>query len=113
MKFSQREVDGVVILDVKGKVQGGPEAETFRDLFRSLIKEGKKNVIINLKEVDWISSTGIGIMIRGYKTVREAGGDLVMVHVGERTQQVFNVLRLEHIFKIMDSEEEAVSYLNG
>ena len=110
MKYSQRELDGFVVLDLKGKLTGGPEAETFRDLFKTLVNEGKNKIIINLKDVDWISSTGIGIMIRGYKTVREAGGDFIMVRVGERTKQVFNVLRLEHIFKIMETEEDAAAH---
>lgn len=113
MKYGQREVDGIVVLDLKGKLTGGPEAETFRDLFRKLVADGKTNVIINLKEVDWIASTGIGILIRGYQTVREAGGDFIMVHVGDRTQQIFNVLRLEHIFKIMETEEEALAHFKA
>lgn len=108
MKFSQREVDGVVVLDLKGKLQGGPEAEQFRDLFKSLVDEGKINVILNLKDVEWIASTGIGIMMRGYKTIQEAGGQFVLAHVGERTQQIFNVLRLPDIFDILGTEEEAL-----
>ena len=108
MKFSKREVDGVVVLDLKGKLQGGPEAEQFRDLFKALVDEGKTNVIINLKEVEWIASTGIGIMMRGYKTIKEANGQFVLAHVGERTQQIFNVLRLPDIFEILDTEQEAL-----
>jgi len=83
----------------------------FRDLFRSLVQRGKKYVIINLGEVEWISSTGIGILIRGYKTIREAGGDFVLVRLGERTQQVFNVLRLDRIFVVLADEDEAVAYI--
>lgn len=116
MKYSQRNVegvDGVVAIDVKGKLTGGPEAETFRELFKNLVNEGKLKVIVNLKDVDWISSTGIGIMIRGYKTIKEAGGEFIMVNVGERTQQVFNVLRLQHIFQILKTEEEAVKQFRG
>jgi anti-anti-sigma factor len=75
------------------------------------VQQGKKYVIINLRDVEWISSTGIGILIRGYKTVRESGGDLVVIRVAERTQQVFNILRLDHIFKIVGDEDEAVKYL--
>ena len=111
MKFSQREYMGYPVLDLKGKLTGGPEAETFRDIFKGLVQQGKEYVIINLRDVEWISSTGIGILIRGYKTVREAGGDFVIVRVGERTQQVFNVLRLDQIFKIVADEDEAVKYL--
>ncbi|UCG53452.1 MAG: STAS domain-containing protein [Candidatus Latescibacterota bacterium] len=110
MKFSQRDYEGYVTLDLKGKLTGGPEAETFRDLFKSLVQQDKKHVIINLRDIEWISSTGIGILIRGYKTVREAGGEFVIVRVGERTQQVFNVLRLDHIFKIAANEDEAVEF---
>jgi len=100
-------MEKTVVIELKGKLTGGPEAEEFRDLFKGFINDGRTQVVINLKDVDWIASTGIGILIRGYKTVREAGGDVILVHVGERTQQVFNVLRLEHIFRIMETEEEA------
>ena len=110
MKFSQREHQGYVTLDMKGKLTGGPEAETFRDLFKTLVQQGKTQVIINLRDIEWISSTGIGILIRGEKTVREAGGDFVIVRVGDRTQQVFNVLRLDHIFMIVADEDEAVKH---
>jgi len=111
LKVSRRDIDAAVVLDVKGQLTGGPEAETFRDLFKAIVDEGHKNVIVNLKDVDWISSTGIGIMIRGYKTVREAGGHFILVRVGERTQQIFNVLRMHDIFQILATEEQAVEFL--
>ena len=111
MKVKRRDVKDAVVLDVKGQLTGGPEAETFRELFRSIVGEGKKNVIVNLKDVDWISSTGIGIMIRGYKTIREADGHFILVHVGERTKQIFNVLRLYDIFKILETEEQALEFI--
>ena len=85
----------------------------FRDLFRSLVQRGKKFLIINLAGVEWISSTGIGILIRGYKTVREAGGDFVLVRAGERTEQVFNVLRLDRIFTVLADEDAAAEYLDN
>ena len=113
MKVNRRDLDSAVVLDLKGQLTGGPEAEKFRDLFRSIVEEGKKNVIVNLKDVDWISSTGIGIMIRGYKTVKEADGHFILVHVGERTHQIFNVLRLYDIFKILDTEEQAVEFISN
>ncbi len=108
MKFSQRDVEGAVTIDIRGKLTGGPEAEVFRELFKTLVDQDKKNVILNLKDVDWIASTGIGIMIRGYKTIVEAGGRFILVNVGERTQQIFNVMRLYDIFEIVDTEEEAI-----
>ncbi len=113
MKFSRRDVEGAVAIDIKGKLTGGPEAETFREMFKDLVETGQKDVILNLKEVDWIASTGIGIMIRGYKTIAEAGGRFILVNVGERTQQVFNVMRLYDIFEILDTEEEAIKSIAG
>jgi anti-sigma B factor antagonist len=113
VKVNRRDLDSGVVLELKGQLTGGPEAEKFRDLFRSIVEEGKKNVIINLKEVDWISSTGIGIMIRGYKTIKEADGQFVLIHVGERTHQIFNVLRLYDIFKILDTEEQALEFVSN
>jgi anti-anti-sigma factor len=112
LKYSQREVGGAVILDMKGKFQGGPEAEDFRDLFKGLVADGKTNVVLNLKNIEWIASTGIGIMMRAYKTIQEAGGHFVLCHVGERTQQIFNVLRLPDIFEIVETEEEALSRID-
>ena len=113
MKFNKRNVEGAVTIDIRGKLTGGPEAEEFRDMFKGLVEEGQKNVILNLKEVDWIASTGIGIMIRGYKTICEAGGRFILVNVGERTEQVFNVMRLYDIFEILDTEEEAIKRIAG
>ena len=111
MRVNRRDLDNAVVLELKGQLTGGPEAEKFRDLFRSIVDEGKKNVIVNIKDVDWISSTGIGIMIRGYKTVKEADGHFILVHVGERTHQIFNVLRLYDIFKILETEEQALEFI--
>lgn len=111
MKVNRRDLDSAVVLDLKGQLTGGPDAEKFRDLFKALVDEGQKNIVVNLKDVDWISSTGIGIMIRGYKTIREANGHFVLVRVGERTQQIFNVLRLYDIFKILETEEQALEYI--
>lgn len=108
MKFKKRDVDGGVAVDLKGKLTGGPEAETFRELFKKIVEDGHKNVVVNLKDVEWISSTGIGILMRGYKSIKEADGRFVLAHVGERTQQIFNVLRLHDIFEIVDKEEDAL-----
>ena len=113
MRVNRRDLDNAVVLELKGQLTGGPEAEKFRDLFRSIVDEGKKNVIVNIKDVDWISSTGIGIMIRGYKTVKEANGHFILVHVGERTHQIFNVLRLYDIFKILETEEQALEFIEN
>ena len=110
MKITQEELFGAVVLERKGKLTGGPEAETFRNIFKSLLDEGKKNIIIDLKRVDWINSTGLGILISGYTSVRKAGGDLVLCHVGDRIDSILYVTKLNLLFQSFDSKEDAAEY---
>ena len=111
MKIQQKEVSGAAVLELNGKLTGGPEAETFRNLFKTLVEEGKKNIIINLKKVDWINSTGLGILISGYTSVRKAGGDLVLCNVGDRIDSILYVTKLNLLFQVFDNEEDAAEYL--
>jgi anti-sigma B factor antagonist len=109
LKINQREAYGAIILDLDGKLTGGPDAETFRNIFKNLINEGKKNIIVNLEKVSWINSTGLGILISGYTSVRKGGGDLVLIHVGDRIESILYVTKLNLLFNTYDSEEEAVN----
>lgn len=111
MKINQREVYGAVVLDLQGKLTGGPEAETFRTIFKNLISEEKKKIIVNLEKVSWINSTGLGILISGYTTVRRAGGDLVLTHVSDRIESILYVTKLNLLFKAFETEEEALKSL--
>jgi anti-sigma B factor antagonist len=108
LKINQREIDGAVVLDLNGKLTGGPDAETFREVFKSLIDQDKKNIIVNLEKVSWINSTGLGILISGYTSVRRGGGDLVVIHASDRIESILYVTKLNLLFKSFESEEEAV-----
>lgn len=108
MKINQRETYGAVVLDLDGKLTGGPDAETFRNIFKNLINEGKKNIIVNLEKVSWINSTGLGILISGYTSVRKGGGDLILTNVGDRIESILYVTKLNLLFNTFDSEEEAI-----
>jgi len=110
VKVQQRELHGAVILELNGKLTGGPEAETFRSLFKTLAAEGKRNIIVNLKKVDWINSTGLGILIAGYSSLRTAGGDLVLCNVGDRIESILYVTKLNLLFLAFDSEEAAAEH---
>lgn len=113
MKVQQRELSGVVILAVNGKLTGGPEAEAFRGIFKSLVAEGKKQIVVDLKKVDWINSTGLGILIAGYSSLRTAGGDLVLCNVGDRIESILYVTKLNLLFQAFDSEEAAVEHFKS
>ncbi|UCH84766.1 MAG: STAS domain-containing protein [Candidatus Latescibacterota bacterium] len=111
MKVNQKEIYGAVVLELQGKLTGGPEAETFRNIFKELMNSGKKNIIVNLKKVDWINSTGLGILISGYTSVRKAGGDLVLCNVGDRIDSILYVTKLNLLFQSFENEEDAAEHL--
>jgi len=109
LKITQREVGNAVVLDLNGKLTGGPDAETFREVFKSLIDRDKKNIVVNLEKVSWINSTGLGILISGYTSVRRGGGDLVIMHASDRIESILYVTKLNLLFKSYESEESALS----
>jgi anti-sigma B factor antagonist len=109
VRIESREKNGIVILDLKGKLMGGPDAETFKTAFHKLLEMGSKRVVVNLHGVDWINSTGMGILISGYTTMRRGGGDLKLLHVSDRIQSILYVTKLNLIFKCFENEDEAVS----
>ena len=108
MRVLTRERDGITILELQGKLMGGPDADTFRGIVHDLIEQGSKRVVIDLKGVSWINSTGVGILITGYTTLRKSGGDLKLLHVSKKIQSVLYVTKLNLIFECFDDEHAAV-----
>jgi anti-sigma B factor antagonist len=108
VRIESRRKDGVVILDLQGKLMGGPDADTFRSVIYKLIEKGDKKIIVNLRNVDWINSTGMGILISGYTTMRRNGGDLRLLHVSDKIRSILYVTKLNTIFKCFTDEDDAV-----
>lgn len=108
LKIKERKRDGVVILELSGKIMGGPDAGLFNDTLKTLIHEGSLNIIIDLSKVNWINSTGLGILISGYSTVKKSGGDLKLLRPTDRIQSIFMVSKLHTVFASFQDEDEAV-----
>jgi len=108
LKIKERRRDGVAILDISGKIMGGPDAEAFNEVLRTLMHEGVHNVLVNLERVKWVNSTGLGILISGYTTLQRAGGELKLLKVTERIENIFIVSKLSTVFQSFDDEDEAV-----
>lgn len=108
MKIKERRRDGIAILDMSGKLMGGPDAEAFNEVLRTLMHEGMLNFIVNMEKVKWVNSTGLGILISGYTTVTRAGGDLKLLKVTERIENIFIVSKLSTVFHSFEDEDEAV-----
>jgi anti-sigma B factor antagonist len=114
VRIDSREKNGIIILDLYGKLMGGPDAEAFRGAIYKLIEGGHKKIVVNLHSIDWINSTGMGILISGYTTMRRNGGDLRLLHVSDKIRSILYVTKLNTIFKCFDNEDDAVaSYENG
>ncbi len=109
MKIKERKREGVAILELSGKLMGGPDSEAFNQTLQALIHEGVKNFIVNLERVKWVNSTGLGILISGYSTVRKNGGELKLLKVSDRIENIFIVSKLYTVFESFDDEEEAVN----
>ena len=108
MKIKERKRDGVAIIELSGKLMGGPDAETIDETIKTLLHEGVKNIVVNLEKVRWVNSTGLGILISGYTTVKKSGGELKLLKVSDRIENIFIVSKLYTVFESFDNEDEAV-----
>lgn len=108
MRLQSRERDGIFILDLSGKLMGGQDADTFREELHKLLDKGVKKVLVNLQKVSWVNSTGIGILISGYSTLRKNGGDLKLLHISDRIKSILYITKLNLIFESFDDEDEAL-----
>ncbi|MCJ7497206.1 MAG: STAS domain-containing protein [candidate division Zixibacteria bacterium] len=108
MKLTSSENKGIVILEPKGKIMGGPDATILHDSLHELINQGKKKVVIDLAKVDWMNSTGLGILISGLTTMRNNGGELKLANVTEKIQSLLTITKLITVFETFDSIDQAV-----
>jgi len=108
MKLSDREQDGVVILQPTGKIMGGLDATMLHDKLYEYIEQNKKKVVIDLARVDWMNSTGLGILISGYTTLRNHDGTLKLANVTDKIQSLLTITKLVSVFEAHDSVDNAI-----
>ena len=109
MKLSSREVGDVMVLEPKGKIMGGPDATVLHDKLHEFIYQNKKKVVIDLAKVDWMNSTGLGILISGLTTLRNNGGELKLASVTDKIQSLLTITKLITVFEAHDSVDDAVA----
>jgi anti-sigma B factor antagonist len=108
MTISTREVSHVTIVDINGRITLGDETGQLRDTVRQLITQGKKKIVLNLAHVDYIDSSGVGELVSSFTTVRNAGGELKLLALTKKVQDVLYVTKLYTVFDIKDDEFTAV-----
>src|SRR5215469_15734236 len=108
LTIDRREVGQVTILDVRGRIVLGDEIHQLRDAVRGLLSVNKKRIILNLEEVDYIDSSGVGELVGCFTTVRNAGGELKLLNLSQKVHDVLHVTKLYPVFDIRDDEFTAV-----
>lgn len=108
MKLTDREQDNIVVLEPKGKIMGGPDASLLHDKLYELIENDKKRIVIDLAGVEWMNSTGLGILISSYTTLRNHNGALKLANVTDKIQSLLTITKLVTVFDTHDSVDEAI-----
>jgi anti-sigma B factor antagonist len=109
MDLNDYEKDGISVLEPKGKIMGGPDATALHEKLHDLIELGKTKVVIDLAEVEWMNSTGLGILISGVTTLRNGNGELKLVHVNEKIKSLLEITKLIGVFDMYDTVENAIN----
>ena len=113
MHIDERVVEGVTILDLKGKMTLGEGDELLKDKINSLIQQDKKKLLLNLEGVPYIDSAGLGEIVRTYTTVSRQGGKLKLLNLTKRIQDLLAITKLLTVFETYENEPEAVKSFNG
>ncbi|MBP1603548.1 MAG: rsbV [Acidobacteria bacterium] len=108
MQIEQRTVGDVTIIDLKGKMTLGEGDELLRDKVNSLIQQGLKKLVLNLAEVPYIDSAGLGEIVRTYTTVSRQGGHLKLLNLTKRITDLLSITKLLTVFETFDNENDAV-----
>jgi anti-sigma B factor antagonist len=109
LEIATREKEGIVILDLDGRLTVGEESSRLREQISSTVAAGNKNAILNLEKVDYIDSTGLGTMVICYTTLRKAGGALKLANLDKRAIELLVLTKLATVFEIYTDEQDAVN----
>src|SRR3954469_5215089 len=108
MLIEERSAGDVTILDLKGKMTLGEGDEALKDKVNSLLNQGRKKIVLNLAEVPYIDSAGLGEVVRTFTTVSRQGGHLKLLNLTKRITDLLAITKLLTVFDTYDSENEAV-----
>ena len=111
LEITERQAGDIIILDLSGKLTIGEESIALRNTIRRLLGEGKKKILLNLGEVNYIDSSGIGELVSGFTAVAREGGTLKLLNLTQRIQDLLAITKLLTVFDVYDNENEALSSL--
>jgi anti-sigma B factor antagonist len=108
MKASNRQVDGITVVDMSGRITLGEGSVVLRDSIRDLIGKGQKKILLNLGDVTYIDSSGIGELVSAFTAVRREGGELKLLNLTKKVHDLLQITKLYTVFDIKDDEAAAI-----
>ena len=108
MKVSTRQVDGVTVMDMSGRITLGEGSVVLRDAVRDLLSKGNKKILANLADVNYIDSSGIGELVSAFTTVKNQGGELKLLNLTKKVHDLLQITKLYTVFDVKDNEAAAI-----
>jgi anti-sigma B factor antagonist len=109
MKASTRQVDGVTIVDLSGRLKEGEDISVLRDTVEDLLGKGHKKILLNLGDVNHIDSSGLSALLRALTAVRNQGGELKLLHLTKKVHDLLQTTNLHTVFDVRDDETAAIA----
>lgn len=109
MTLKERRVGDVSILDLSGRLVLEDGDALLRSRINDLVNEGRLKIVVNLQDVTYVDSCGVGVLIAKYVSVRKKGGDVKLLHLTPRSHKVMEISKLLTVFEIFDSEDRALA----
>jgi len=113
MTASTRQVGDVTIVDLSGKIKLGEGSSILRDAVKDLLGKDQKKILLNLADINYIDSSGIGELVAAYTSVRRQGGELKLLHLTKKVHDVLQITKLYTVFHVLDDEAAAVAAFNS
>lgn len=107
--LNTRKVDGHIIVEASGRIESGEACLQLRELTRRLASDEGRYLVLNLSGITYMDSTGLGLLLSIYATIRNQGGDLKLLNVSPRVEELLKATKLIHVFEIFDDEERAIA----
>ncbi len=108
IKATTRQVNGVTVVDVSGPITLGEGSSTLRETVHGLLNSGQKKILLNLGDVTYIDSSGIGELVNGFTTVTGQGGQLKLLNLTKKVQALLRITRLDRVFDVHDDETAGI-----
>src|SRR5689334_16266709 len=109
LEIQEREREGIVILDLKGRITSGPEAGAFREAASAIASRPSPSLILNMAHIDYVDSTGLGAMVMVSTTIKRNGGKVKLLNMNRRNIELLVMTKLATIFEIFNDEQDAVN----